>query len=418
MKKSSRREAAPTIIVAMIFPQPSRPRRLRAAFVLGATLLALAGCAMAPLPPPIHYTGDPVVDGRAELAAAPTKDRALWDYRIAATALRLGRFDDAREQLDDAIPLIGGILANSADAKKARSLFSAEDTKTFIGEPYERVMAYYYRAILYWRAGEPDNARACYRTGQLIDSDAEADTYKSDYVLLDYLDGLASAKLGADGSDAFARAEKNAKRKLPPYDPQANVLIFAEYGRGPQKYAGGEFGEQLRFITVNSPARSARLVIGDRTVRLPPFDDLNFQATTRGGRVMDYILGKKAVFKKTTDTVGDVALAGAAVAASNIYRGDGSKSNDAQNAAIALGLIGLGSKIFSSATTPRADVRTWENLPQRLSFAALRLPPGEHAATLEFHDKDGKRIERLTRQLTLAVRPEGDTVIFLSELPR
>ena len=83
-----------------------------------------------------------------------------------------------------------------------------------------------------------------------------------------------------------------------------------------------------------------------------------------------------------------------------------------------LGLIGIGSKLFSAATTPAADTRTWDNLPQRLSFAALRLPPGEHPATLEFFDSQGKRIERLTRQLTLSVQPEGDSVIFLSELKR
>jgi tetratricopeptide (TPR) repeat protein len=385
---------------------------------VSVALFALTGCEMAPVHPPIQYTGDPIVDGNAELAAAPAKDRVLWNYRLAATALRLGRFDETQHQLDDALPLIGGILANSADAKKARSLFSAESTKTFIGEPYERVMAYYYRAVLYWRDGQPDNARACYRSGQLIDSDAEADAYKSDYVLLDYLDGLASAKLGADGSDAFARAGENYHRELPAYDLQANVLVFAEYGRGPCKYAGGEYGEQLRFMVEDSPAHSAKLTVEGRAVALPPYDDLNFQATTRGGRVMDYILGHKAVFKKTTDTVGNVALAGAAIAANNIYKRDGTKSDNAQNTAIALGLIGVGSKIFSAATTPQADTRTWDNLPQRLSFAALRLPPGEHPAILEFFNSEGKRIERLTRQLTLSVLPEGDSVIFLSELKR
>jgi len=401
----------------MTFPR-STFCRCSSVLALGVAFFALAGCETAPVRPPIQYTGDPIVDGNAELAAAPAKDRVLWNYRLAATALRLGRFDETQHQLDDALPLIGGILANSADAKKARSLFSAESTKTFIGEPYERVMAYYYRAVLYWRDGQPDNARACYRSGQLIDSDAEADAYKSDYVLLDYLDGLASAKLGADGSDAFARAEKNYHHELPPYDPQANVLVFAEYGRGPRKYAGGEYGEQLRFMVVDSPVHSAKLTVDGHAVALPPYDDLNFQATTRGGRVMDYILGNKAVFKKTTDTVGNVALVGAAVAANNIYRDDGTKSNDAQNTAIALGIIGIGSKLFSAATIPHADTRTWDNLPQRLSFAALRLSPGDHPATLEFFNSEGKRIERLTRQLTLSVQPEGDSVIFLSELKR
>ena len=371
------------------------------------------GCATVPERAQPRLTGDPIIDGNTLRAAAPVQDRVLWDYRIAASALRAGQPDEAKLRLDTALPLIGGILANDADAKKARSLFSAESTKTFIGEPHERVMAYYYRGLLYWRDGQPDNARACYRSGQLIDSDAETAEYKSDYVLLDYLDGLVSAKLAADGSDGFARAQANAKNlKLPAYAPAANVLIFAEYGTGPRKYGGGEYGEQLKFFVKNSTAHAATLNLNGQSVNLPAYDDLNFQATTRGGRVMDYILGGKAVFKRTTNTVGEVALIGAMIAANN-------GSRDGDRAAVALGPIGLIGKIASAATTPRPDIRMWDNLPQRLSFAALRLAPGDYPATLEFQDATGQTLRGLTQTLTLHVDPaDRDTVIFLSELKR
>ncbi len=385
---------------------------------LCALALVFAGCSSASRRPDIQHTGDPVIDGNAELSAARPQDRVLWEYRVAASAIRMGNFEEAKRKLDDAILNIGGIIANSADAAKARSLFSGENAKTFIGEPYERVMAYYYRGILYWRDGQPDNARACFRTGEFIDSDAESAAYKSDYVLLDYLEGFASEKLGADGSDAFKRAEANAKgQALPRYDRKANVLVFAEFGQGPRKYQGGEYGEQLRFMIGDSPACSAALTVDGRTIALPAYDDLNYQATTRGGRVMDYILGNKAVFKRTTNTVGDTALIGSAIAADNIYRRDGGKSRDAENAAIALGAIGLIGKIASAATTPHADIRAWDNLPQRLSFAALRLPLGEHAATLDFFDSAGRKLPALTQQLTIKVDDVAqDTVVFLSEL--
>ena len=394
------------------FPSRLTFRRLTPAFAALA-LLALTGCATLPERKEIRYTGDPIADGNAERAAAPVQERALWDFRIAASALRVNNPEEAKLHLDDALPLIGGILANDADAKKARSLFGSESNKTFIGEPYERVMAYYYRGLLYWRDGQPDNARACYRSGQLIDSDSEAAEYKSDYVLLDYLDGLVSTKLSADGSDAFACAQANAKnRKLPAYDPAANVLIFAEYGTGPRKYGGGEYGEQLKFFTKDSSAHSATLAINGQTVRLPAYDDLNFQATTRGGRVMDHILGGKAVFKRNTDVVGDVALTGAAIAANQ-------RGRNADTTALALGAIGLFSKLASAATTPKADIRMWDNLPQRLSFAALRLAPGDYPATLEFKDASGRTLAALTQTLNLHVDPtDRDTVIFLSELKR
>jgi hypothetical protein len=383
--------------------------------------------------PPVRHTGDPVVDGNAELAAAPPKDRVLWDYRIAAAAMRTGRYDEARAKLDDAITRIGGIIANDEAAKKARSFFAAESTKTFIGEPYERVMAFYYRGVLYWRDGQPDNARACFRTGQFIDSAAENENYRSDYVLLDYLDGLATTKLSGDGGDAFARAQKLAKHDLPPYDPAANVLLFIEFGEGPRKYAAGKYGEQLKFLVKPSRVRSATLAVAGRTVYFTPWDNLDFQAITRGGRVMDYILGNKAVFKQDTAAVGDLALAGAAIAADNIYKdpppgqrrsdqpdaANDDKNYDAENAAIALGVIGLISKAASAATTPQADTRTWDNLPQYLSFSALHLPPGDYPATLQFIDAQGHAIPDLKRIFNLSVGdPSHDTVVFLSELKR
>ena len=52
-------------------------------------------------------------------------------------------------------------------------------------------------------------------------------------------------------------------------------------------------------------------------INLPvaPCDDVNFQATTRGGRVMDHVLANKAVFKSATDTAGDAAIISGAILA-------------------------------------------------------------------------------------------------------
>lgn len=413
--------------------------RRAAGLALSSCTLFLASCATEPVHAPIVRTGDPIVDGNAALAAAPAQDRMVWDYRIAASALRAGNFAEARAKLDDAISRMGGILANDEAAKKARGYFSAERSKTYIGEPYERVMAYYYRGLLYWRDGEPDNARACFRSAQLIDSVAESETYQSDYVLLDYLDGLASAKLHDDPSDAFNRAEKLAKHPLPPYAPESNALFFLEWGRGPEKYAAGQYGEQLRFRVQPSRIRSATLTLLGKTIHFTAWDNLNFQAITRGGRVMDYVLNNKAVFKQGAEAVGDVALLGAAVAADNIYKdrdpeparrrgrrdelppepAKPEKNYDAENTAIALGVIGLVGKITAAATTPQADTRMWDNLPQYLSFGALRLPAGEHPAILQFYDAEGHAVADLTRRLTVHVGdPSRDTVVILSELKR
>jgi hypothetical protein len=374
-----------------------------------ALALALGGCASSPKkrgPKPM-ITGDPFVDGKNMIEHGPEKDRVLWQYRTAAVALRRGEFEEAKRLLDDAIARIGGVMGKDPSARKARGYFTSEAKKTFIGEPYERVMAYYYRGILYWMDGEPDNARACFRSAQLEDSDTQDKKYSSDYVLLDYLDGLASVKLGGDGSDALQRALSVAKLSAPPpYSANANVLFFVDYGPGPTKFAAGEYSQHLMFREGKTPIRSVQLQIAGKTYRLRPYDDLHFQATTRGGRVMDHILANKASFKTATGVAGDAALVSGVVLANG---------RDTREAGLGLAAAGLISKIVSAGTTPEADTRSWDNLPLYLSFGAFELPPGEHVATIDFLDEANRLISGLTKSITINVSADRDKVVYVNE---
>jgi len=114
----------------------------------------------------VQLTGNIMVDGPMMITNGPPQDKVLWQYRTAAAAMRRGQFDFARQLLDDALLTTGGISTDKS-ARLARSYFHPESRKTFIGEPYERVMAFYYRGILYWMDGEPDNARACFRSAAM-----------------------------------------------------------------------------------------------------------------------------------------------------------------------------------------------------------------------------------------------------------
>jgi hypothetical protein len=364
---------------------------------------------------PVPLTGNILIDGPAAISNGPSRDKVLWEYRTAAAAMRVGNYDQAKHLLDDALLTLGGIYGKDKDAKKARSNFHEEAKKTFIGEPYERVMAYYYRGILYWMDGDPDNARACFRSGQLEDSSVE-EKYSGDYVLLDYLDGLATTKSAGDGSDAFQRATKlsaaNNRGSLPPYDPQANVLVFIEFGPGPEKFATGKYNEELRFRVLPSPTRSAAIKIDDLAIQAPPYDDLGFQATTRGGRVMDHVLGNKAQFKTTTDVAGSIGI----TAGLGTVAVTGGRNGTANAVGGGLAAVGILSKVISSATTPAADTRTWDNLPCYLSFAALKLSPGQHTAKVEFLGEGGQPVPNLTKSLSIDV-PAGktDKVVFVSD---
>ncbi len=379
---------------------------------LAALGLVLAGCASTPHQQKVVLTGNLAVDAANAISNGPPRDKVLWEYRLAALEMRQGQFDQARRNLDEALTTLQGIYGTpDPEAKKARGYFHAESKKTFVGEPYERSMAYIYRGILYWMDGQPDNARACFRSAELEDSDTENHQYAGDWVLPDYLDGLATAKLGGDGSDAFKRAEVSAKGvKLPAYNPKANFLLFVEFGPGPTKYSGGKYGEELRFNVHPSPIKSAEVTVDAFKFPVAPTDDVWFQASTRGGRVMDHILGNKAVFKSATDTAGNVALIGGL--------GTAVLSHDrtAQEVGLGIALAGVLSKAVSAATTPQADTRTWDNLPRYLSFASVPLAAGTHTVTVQFQDPAGQAVPNLTKTITVDVPADGkDKVVFISD---
>jgi len=380
------------------------------ALLLSLSSVFWAGCSSSPKKEKPKLTGDPLVDGENFIQNGPERDRVLWQYRTALTALRQGKLDLSKQYLDEALARIQGIYGKDADAKKSRSYFREEARKTFIGEPYERAMAWFYRGILYWIDGQPDNARACFRSGQVMDSDTEDKTYSGDYVLFDYLDGYVTSRLGGDGSDAVRRAETNSHLWKPPgFAPKANLLVFVDYGPPPTKFATGEYREQLRFAGGKSQIVSATVKIGEASGKAVPYDDLFFQASTRGGRVMDHVLANKAVFKKSTDIAGTVGIiSGAAMATSN--------NRDVQTAGLAVMGVGVVTKIFSAATTPEADVRTWDNLPLYLSFVAFEVTPGEHTLTVDFLDGQGRILAGQSKTATINV-PEGtpEKVIYVSD---
>lgn len=113
---------------------------------------------------------------------------------------------------------------------------------------------------------------------------------------------------------------------------------------GTAKYATGLYGEQLKFQIYQSPVKSAVIKVIDKSFRLMPYDDLNYQATT-GAVGLWIIYLHKAVFKETTDNVGNIAIMSGTVLASR------EQSKEAGFAVLGAGLL---SKAISSATTPAA----------------------------------------------------------------
>jgi hypothetical protein len=155
--------------------------------------------------------------------------------------------------------------------------------------------------------------------------------------------------------------------------------------------------------------QSAEVVVDGKIIYAGALDDLYFQATTRGGRVMDHILANKAVFKTATGVAGEVGILGGVIAATQ---------RDRTSQEVGLGLIAAGviSSVVSAATTPAADVRAWDNLPHYLGFASAHLTPGEHLVNIVFCDASGKELPRYTKSFEVNVPADGkDKVVFASD---
>ena len=369
--------------------------------------LWMTACQTPDIQPAPEYSDDLVVEGKRLIAQAPRQDKNLWRLRVGLVALKQNQPNDAKALFEAAMPAAGQILQADASTRMAQSLFSPENVKGFHGEPYERAMGWFYRGLIYWMDGEPANARACFRTAQLMDALAEKHEHRADWVMLDYLDGFITAKLGKDGSAALRRAREHAGAiALPDYNPAANTLLVLQTGFGPVKKSGGDVGEALVYDGGHSDVAKIRITVAGQTVTAPIFDNLTVQASTRGSRAMDLVLARKATVKKVGDTIGDIGTVPGVVLV------DYEDTRDPGLALLGVGLVG---KFIGNSVEPRADTRTWNNLPQHLSFAALNLPVGEYSATVDFIDATGAALPDRQKSVLFNVQAGRDTVLLVAD---
>lgn len=323
--------------------------------------------------------------------------------RAGLAAIELGEFAVAEKSFDEVLDRIETIYADNPKAEEARSTFTKENIKDFKGEAYERAMAYYYRGILYLRRGDYDNARASFKGAMLQDTYAEDGKYQQDFALMAFLEGWASHCQANErlSAEAFAEALKLHKGKLKAEFPPRgdlvsdvvippsthNVLLIAEAGAAPRKMATGDSNEKLVYFPPLGYTVDKVVFTGKGLSKsVAPFEDIFWQAHTRGGRPVDFIMEGKAAFKQGADAVGDVLVtAGVATALYGGYAG-----ND--NAALAGGIMaltGLIAKGVAAAAKPDADLRQWDNLPEYVYFATAALPTETPAVMAKFIEVGG-----------------------------
>lgn len=343
------------------------------------------------------------LSGYADTARADGEWGAVLNLnRFALEALDQGHAPLAARALDASLARIDAIYADSESAAKARSLWSAEGVKDFKGEPYERAMAYYYRGLLYAAEGDYQNARASFRSAEYQDTISASETFAGDFGLMSLLAGWASACEGdAVMAEDFYASAANQQQGLVAPAKGASTLVLVESGAAPAKTTAGQYHEALTLSKGVNPYEKA-LLDGRELVVL---GDVSYQATTRGGRQVDQILNGKASFKTAASTVADLGNLGMQLAAG---------SGDFGNTFGASAAVGIGAAILGGLTKPKADIRSWDNLPDRI-HGEFVTAAGAHPSVSLVEAGGGTRT--LERPVIDAVNGQCRLVVYRSQVP-
>ncbi len=344
------------------------------------------------------------------------RNYVLNNMRVGVDAFRLGHRDIAKKCFDNALNYIEAVFANNETAKKARSLWYEEGMKEFKGEPYERVMAYYYRGLLYMMDEDYENARSCFKAGIIQDAFAEERQHRCDFALLLFLQGYCSQKLGAYqlANAAFEQVKKlRPDFMIPPSD--SNLLVIIETGTSPRKLADGVGHEELKFFRGrNIKVKRTTLFLDDKKILAYPIEDIAWQAMTRGGRPVDKIIKGQVQFRKTHEKIGTTLTD---ISSNMLLASPLSSQTDAWSGlSAALGIFGVAEMALASRARTHADTRYWDNLPDTIHLACLQAEPRSYELKIEYLNTDDVKISEEIEKIKV---PSGDrnNVIFLWKRP-
>ena len=362
----------------------------------------------------------------APCAAQQGSDAVLRAMTRGVSALAERDWPTAEHALDAAVASIGEVWGGTPEASRARSLWYEESVKPFKGDPYERMMAFYYRGLLFLHAGDFGNAQAAFRNSVQQDAFAEEEQYNDDVVAPLFLQGFA---LHAQGSRGAAREVYSIVHKRRPDfsvpDAEAappNTMVIIETGKGPRKVADGIGSYKLRFFRGKgfTETRATVAVDGAAPTLVYPMEDVYFQAATRGGRPLDYVFEGKAQFADRNAALGGALTSVASALAIQKYNNnDGSANTTMGRIGDAANVIGIAALALSVKAKPAVDVRYWDNLPDAIHVLPLMLSPGKHSIHVAFATASGEPVASLAQDFTLdVIATAPPQLMWVSSQPR
>ena len=351
-----------------------------------------------------------------QLREGDTQSNAMFLNGLAEVELLQGDLEDARRHFVQAGRIMGNWATSGSEVFGA--VVGDEGSKGWKGDPHEKVMNAFYTGIVYWFRGEPDNARAAFKNGILADAESDEGDAQVDSSLLYWLAGRASIAMGvgdqaddffeearqarafATGNGAFGASDNPVLR-----DPRSgNLVCLVSLGIGPTKFASGPHGSIAVMRANPGGAESAEIFVDGKSLgRTHLLLDVDYQATTRGGKTIEGIRKGKAIFK-------DASIAAGAILIDRGLNNEG--SNPDEQLAVGLGLLALG-----WLTSARADVRHWATLPRHVHVLTAEVEPGEWPLEIVFYDAYGRELPALAQSWTVDVPESGEGIYHFRSLP-
>ena len=317
-------------------------------------------------------------DGYRQFEPSSPSDETMHRLDLCSVLLLEGNKDGAHREMLEVRRQLEQLFDPESRALK---LTHAEREKFFKGDGYERATLYAFLALSFMERGDFVNALKCVQNGILSDSDSEKAEYRADYALLPYIGYVAASRAGANWREEARKYDRlvgeltgiaPSERALP------TALLVFWAGRGSDRTLGGEFDE-IRYVRRGASRgwfdALSVTVNGSEFASFHGLADLTFQATTRGGRVMDHVLDRKATAKRGLAASANVLLAFGA----GCFEA-GAASGDVGFATVMFSVgglcVGLGcpTHLIGMAINAEADDRCWQTLPGRLVVVPLNVP--------------------------------------------
>lgn len=347
--------------------------------------------------------------GFSKLFEEGKRNQVLNLMHIGKSALAKNNIQEAEIAFEQALIQIESVYADNKQAEQARSLWYEEGGKDFKGEPYERAMVYFYRGLVFLMKEDFDNARATFVSGLMQDAFAEEEQNRADFALLMFMAGWAAQKMGSESlaTEMFAEL-KNLRPDIELPSPEHNVLVVAETGKSPRKLADGVGQYQLVYRRGKKIKDvSVKFIANQTPTSLYFIEDIYWQASSRGGRPVDSIIEGKAQFKQRAE---DVGTALSSIGNTAMVYSAGSTSGT--NVSAAISLIGVASTVMSANAKPRADIRYWTNLPDRVHVMTYDSAKISEDAEFAYFDEQGNVL--FTKKPNVMSDSDSSMIIYSS----